>query len=215
MAPPSMPRLPIRPVPRIAAPVVCRRPTSGAARRFVVAFAALALVLAACSGAATPSPGASGAGGTGSGAPATPAPASPVPSAAASPAAESPGAATETPVASPASPEASSTVTPVPSETPPVPSGTPPARATVVMRDLAFSPLVLNITTGTTVVFTNEDTVGHMPALGKDGVAATNPFFAPIDLPVGASATVVFNAPGTYPITCLIHPAMNMTITVN
>jgi plastocyanin len=97
--------------------------------------------------------------------------------------------------------------------TPPQPSSTP-GRATVVMRNLVFSPTVLTVDSGTTVVFANEDSVGHMPANGQDGQEATNPFFAPIDLPVGASASVIFSAPGVYPITCLIHPGMNMTITV-
>jgi plastocyanin len=207
-----MPGLSIRPDPGAGAPPIRRRPPWRAARGAAAGLAALALVLAACGGAAAPSSAGSGTGSTG-GPSAASTPTSAEPSTAGSSSLDSPGAATGTPLASSvASPEASGTP-PVPSGTPPVPSGTP-ARATVVMRDLAFSPTVLNITTGTTVVFSNEDTVGHMPALGQNGVAATNPFFAPIDLPVGATATVVFSAPGTYPITCLIHPAMNMTITV-
>jgi hypothetical protein len=146
-----MPGLPNRHALRIGAPVAYRRLAWPAARGLVLALGVLTLVLAACGGASGPASPGSGAG-TAAGGPSTAiSPGSAEPSTAGSSPLASPGTATGTPLASPASPDASPTA----SGTPPRPSGTPPLRATVVMRDLAFSPTTLNITTGTTVVFTN------------------------------------------------------------
>ncbi len=80
---------------------------------------------------------------------------------------------------------------------------------TVSMAGNAFSPTSLTVTAGTTVTFT--DTATHTVTEGTDGVAEDDPI---VDESGGADIEVTFDEPGTYNITCTIHPSMNMTITV-
>ena len=80
---------------------------------------------------------------------------------------------------------------------------------TVSLSGAAFSPSTLTISAGTTVTFT--DTSGHTVSEGSDGVAVDDPI---VDQAGGADIDVTFDEPGTYQITCKVHPAMNMTITV-
>lgn len=80
---------------------------------------------------------------------------------------------------------------------------------TVSLAGSQFSPSTLTIAAGTTVTFT--DTSGHTVTEGEDGVAAEDPI---IDEQGGSDITFTFDEPGTYNITCTIHPTMNMTITV-
>lgn len=80
---------------------------------------------------------------------------------------------------------------------------------TVSLSGAAFSPSTLTISAGTTVTFT--DTTGHTVTEGSDGVAVDDPI---VDEAGGADIDVTFDEPGTYSITCKIHPAMHMTITV-
>lgn len=88
---------------------------------------------------------------------------------------------------------------------------------TVTLQGFAFqSPeggTSLTIPAGTTVNFVNEDAAPHTATHGTDGNAADGAEFD-IDLPTGESGSFTFDDPGTYPVTCRIHPAMNMTITV-
>ncbi len=80
---------------------------------------------------------------------------------------------------------------------------------TVTLSGNAFSPSALTIAAGTTVTFT--DTANHTVTEGTDGLAAEDPI---VDETGGADIEVTFDEPGTYNITCKVHPAMNMTITV-
>ena len=80
---------------------------------------------------------------------------------------------------------------------------------TVSLAGNAFSPRSLTVATGTTVTFT--DTGGHTVTEGSSGTAADDPI---VDESGGDDIEVTFDEPGTYPITCRIHPEMNMTITV-
>ena len=80
---------------------------------------------------------------------------------------------------------------------------------TVSLSGQAFSPSSLTIAAGTTVTFT--DTSGHTVTEGSNGVAVDDPI---VDESGGADIEVTFDEPGTYPITCKVHPEMNMTITV-
>ena len=84
------------------------------------------------------------------------------------------------------------------------------AGETVSLAGGAFSPSTLTIPAGTTVTFT--DTTGHTVTEGTDGTAVDDPI---VDEEGGADPIeVTFDEAGTYNITCKIHPAMNMTITV-
>jgi plastocyanin len=81
---------------------------------------------------------------------------------------------------------------------------------TVSLAGGAFSPASLTIAAGTTVTFT--DTAGHTVTEGSDGTAVDDPI---VDEEGGADPIeVTFDEAGTFDITCRIHPAMNMTITV-
>jgi plastocyanin len=80
---------------------------------------------------------------------------------------------------------------------------------TVSLAGNQFSPSTLTVSAGDAVTFT--DTASHTVTEGTDGTAADDPI---VDETGGADIEVVFDEPGTYNITCKIHPEMNMTITV-
>jgi plastocyanin len=84
------------------------------------------------------------------------------------------------------------------------------AGETVSLSGGQFSPSSLTIPLGTTVTFT--DTSGHTVTEGSDGEAVDDPI---VDEDGGSEPIeVTFDEAGTFDITCKIHPAMNMTITV-
>lgn len=80
---------------------------------------------------------------------------------------------------------------------------------TVSLSGGQFSPSSLTIPVGTTVTFT--DTASHTVTEGTDGTAVEDPI---VDEQGGEDIVVSFEEAGTFNITCKIHPAMNMTITV-
>lgn len=80
---------------------------------------------------------------------------------------------------------------------------------TVSMANNQFSPGSLTVAAGTTVTFT--DTGSHTVTEGSNGTPVDDPI---VDETGGADIEVTFDEPGTYSITCKIHPEMNMTITV-
>ncbi len=80
---------------------------------------------------------------------------------------------------------------------------------TVSLAGGAFSPATLTVAAGTTVTFT--DTTGHTVTEGSNGTPVDDPI---VDEAGGADVEVTFDEPGTYNITCKIHPGMNMTVTV-
>ena len=102
--------------------------------------------------------------------------------------------------------------TPEPSPSIAEPSASAAAGATVTISSLSFGP-DLTIAAGTTVTFTNHDSVAHTATNGTDGVRASASLFD-LELAVDASATYTFTEAGTYQVTCTLHPTMNMTITV-
>jgi plastocyanin len=80
---------------------------------------------------------------------------------------------------------------------------------TVSLAGGQFAPGRLTIAAGDTVTFT--DTANHTVTEGSDGVAEDDPI---VDETGGADIEVTFDEPGTYNITCKIHPSMNMVVTV-
>ncbi|MGH2416998.1 MAG: cupredoxin domain-containing protein [Candidatus Limnocylindria bacterium] len=76
-----------------------------------------------------------------------------------------------------------------------------------------FDPAELTIAVGTEVTWVNADTFGHTVTEGTDGQAVDDPVVDE-EIDQGGAVSVVFDEPGTYEITCRIHPSMNMTITV-
>jgi len=93
----------------------------------------------------------------------------------------------------------------------------------VSMTAADFSPTSVTIKAGQPVHFTDPAGVGgtHIICLGADGKCATTAQ-GPQTLE-GSGFTinagdpprdVIFTTPGTYKITCSIHPSMNLTVTV-
>ena len=84
---------------------------------------------------------------------------------------------------------------------------TGPGSAAVSIRNYAFSPNQLTVTRGTTVIWTNNDPVGHTVTSddGKfnSGIIASAKTFS-----------YTFNASGTYAYYCTIHPYMKAEVIV-
>jgi plastocyanin len=71
----------------------------------------------------------------------------------------------------------------------------------------------LTIAAGTSVMWMNADAFAHTATQGSDGVKAPDALFD-LQLAAGGSDSYTFAEPGTYQVTCTIHPNMNMTVTV-
>src|SRR5947208_9662292 len=108
------------------------------------------------------------------------------------------GAATPSPGASPtASPTATHEASPEASPRGP--------GCTVDIHDFGFHPDQIEITAGTTVTWTNTDTVPHT-------VTATDRSFDSSILDPAANFSHTFDKPGTYTYACMIHPSMKGTV---
>ena len=83
----------------------------------------------------------------------------------------------------------------------------------VQLDGFAFDTEELTIAAGTEVSFLNADSAPHTVTEGTDGQAADSPIINE-DLAPNQGASFTFDEPGTYQITCLLHPSMNMTVIV-
>jgi plastocyanin len=77
----------------------------------------------------------------------------------------------------------------------------------VAIVDFAFAPQTLTVARGTTVTWTNNDTLGHSL------IGAGQSFSSEI-LDAGATFTFTFDTPGEYQYRCGLHPSMVGTIIV-
>ena len=84
---------------------------------------------------------------------------------------------------------------------------------TVRLSQFAFDPEELTISAGTTVNFVNADSAAHTVTEGTDGTAVEDPIIDE-ELEQSGSTSFTFDEPGTYDITCRLHPSMQLTITV-
>jgi plastocyanin len=123
----------------------------------------------------------------------------------------------------------SATEPPTPSATePPTPSASPSAEESesaepseeataeevrVRLESSNFDPSELTITAGTTVLFLNADSYTHTVTEGTGGQAVDDPI-VDREIAENRSVRVTFDEPGTYDITCKIHPSMQLTVTV-
>lgn len=78
---------------------------------------------------------------------------------------------------------------------------------TVIIQNFAFNPSTITISKGTTITWTNEDSVPHI--VKSEGI------FESETLSKSDSFTFTFNEPGTYEYICKIHPYMKGSIIVN
>ena len=115
------------------------------------------------------------------------------------------------------------TATATPATATPTEAGTPAATATVAaggctdgatgtqtvtIASSAFAPKTLSVSAGTTVTWTNQDSITHS-ATADDGNA-----FDCTPIGGGASMSFAFATPGTYAYHCVFHTFMKATITV-
>jgi len=77
----------------------------------------------------------------------------------------------------------------------------PAAEHTVVIKGMKFSPAALNVASGDTITFVNQDSARHT-ASATDGAFDTG------RLSKGQSATVTVAAGGTHNYICKVHPSM-------
>src|SRR5262245_30009585 len=120
--------------------------------------------------------------------------------------------ATATAMASPSA-ESTSEATASPSPEPSETEGAEADEERVTIGISDFQPATLTIAAGTEVVFENEAPFDHTVTEGTGGQAVDDPI-VDTQVPAGGRVRVSFDEPGTYDITCTIHPSMQMTITV-
>ncbi len=97
----------------------------------------------------------------------------------------------------------------------PTPTGTPAQGGNaVIIQNFAFVPPTLQVSAGTTVTWTNRDSVDHQIINDATGQAAQGALFMSNPLPQGATYSFTFATAGTYAYHCNIHPSMKGTITV-
>ena len=81
--------------------------------------------------------------------------------------------------------------------------------ADIVAVDFAFKPQNIEVTAGTKVTWTNNDTTTHQI------VSKGDPFPGDGTIDVGATYSVTFDQPGTYDYFCGIHNSMTGSIVVS
>ena len=83
------------------------------------------------------------------------------------------------------------------------------APITVTQKGLQFSVEDLNVSKGQVVVFVNDDRTAHNITVTGEGVNLNGGLQQP-----GAEFKVPFVKPGTYQVSCGIHPKMKLSVTV-
>jgi plastocyanin len=83
----------------------------------------------------------------------------------------------------------------------------------VSIDTLAFDTDRLEILVGEEVSWTNNDEVIHTVTHGRDGMPIPDGLFDQSIQP-GERFTFPFDIAGTYPVTCSVHPDMNMEVVV-
>jgi plastocyanin len=83
-----------------------------------------------------------------------------------------------------------------------------PGTIDVTMEGRAFSVGHVEGSVGDVITFTNKDSVPHTATL-DDGTCTTE------NLGKDASGSLVFDAPGSYPFHCRIHPDMTGTFEIS
>ena len=105
------------------------------------------------------------------------------------------------------------TQTPAPSSSTqqPAQSGTNTAAEKVAIQNFAFTPSSITVKVGTTVTWTNSDSVAH--TVTADTSSSDGP--ASGSLASGDTYSFTFKKAGTYAYHCAVHPHMTGTVIVN
>jgi plastocyanin len=86
-------------------------------------------------------------------------------------------------------------------------TGGPPANE-VYIQGMAFNPVSITVTAGTTIKWTNKDAVTHT-------VTSSTNLFNSGNMTNGATFSYTFATAGTYSYYCAIHTYMVAAVTVN
>jgi plastocyanin len=86
-------------------------------------------------------------------------------------------------------------------------TSTPGQSATVTIENIAYSPVDITVSVGTTVTWTNKDPVTHT-------VTSDTGIFDSGDMSQGNTFSYTFNETGTFNYHCKIHSSMHGTVTV-
>ena len=79
--------------------------------------------------------------------------------------------------------------------------------ASVSIKNMAFNPASVSVTTGATITWSNNDTTIHT-------VTADDGSFNSGNIAIGATYTRVFSTAGTFSYHCTIHPEMTGKVVV-
>lgn len=88
------------------------------------------------------------------------------------------------------------------------PTPTPTGTNAVSIKGFAFNPSSLTVSVGTTVTWTNDDSVAHT-VTSDSGSELTSAQIAP-----GQSYSHTFSTAGTFSYHCAIHPSMKAQVVV-
>lgn len=77
----------------------------------------------------------------------------------------------------------------------------------VIIQGMAFSPVTLTITAGTTVTWTNKDAMTHT-------VTSDTGLFDSGNIAANGTSSYTFANAGTFAYHCAIHPSMKATVVV-
>jgi len=83
----------------------------------------------------------------------------------------------------------------------------PAGKNAVTIKNFAFSPATITIKAGQSVIWTNEDSIGH------SATADDNSWDTGV-LSQGQSKSITFAKAGTYTYHCSVHPNMKATVVV-
>jgi plastocyanin len=93
------------------------------------------------------------------------------------------------------------------------PSPSVPGVTHIFIRNDVYSPANVQIVPGTTITWTNQDTVPHAVVV-SDTVTATNDMWTSGSLATGQSASYTFTSPGRFPYHCSLHSGMGGVVIV-
>ena len=84
---------------------------------------------------------------------------------------------------------------------------------TITISGSAFSPTSITVAFADPINFKNNDGFDHQIVQGENGSEVADPAFEEISMGGGDQTHDIRFSPGSYNVTCTIHPSMNITVT--